>query len=172
MARTLIINYMKSTEENARINEIVAKLLQLPGVDQNPILTKEIKKEYSMARKKIKEIINCFNALPGVKIEMKIESNPEYLFELSIPTDTNFLTGKCEEKEAVIDVGLEISRISYFDATQGNNCENVSQVYEKWQSKYFTIGKYADYYCSSLRIHELFSAVQELIDQYLKGLEK
>ena len=165
---------MKNTEENACINEIVVKLLQLRRIDQNPILTKEIKKEYSMAGKKIKEIINCFNSLPGVKIEIiKERNNPEYLFELCVPTDNNFLTDRYEEKkEAVIDVGLGKSRVSYFDATQGNNCDNVSQVYEKWQSKYFIRGKYEDYYHTDLKIFELFSAVQELIDIYLNELKK
>jgi hypothetical protein len=154
-------------------NMVVADLLLIPKIDQYPRLTKKIKREFSKAGRKIKEIIKCFNSLPGVKIEIKAEnSNPEYLFELCIPTDNNFLTGKCEEKEAVIDVGLGKSRISYFDATQGNNCENVSQVYEKWQSKYFIRGKYEDYYSTDLKINELFSAVQELIDSYLNGLRK
>ncbi len=170
---------MKKSGLNSQfISEVVDALLQVPNLKEevNPLLTKRLKDKFLKAGERVKEILASFNSLPGVKAELYTENeDPNRLFELDIPTHSYFLTRKDNCEVAVLDVGLKKSVVDYYTSCQsGNrNDSDVSEIYKNWEEKYFKKQKFANYYMESeMTIPELYIAVQELIESYLKILDK
>lgn len=161
---------MEYTGNERYICRVVKDILLVPVADKNPSLTEELREKFSKAGDRIKEIMDSFNSLPGVRIEIKEEYNSDDVFELCIPFDNNFLFLKENIHEAVINVGFTKSVICYYDDVEGNNSRCESETFIDWQFEYFDLED--GYYTAHIKIDKLFYAVQDLINRYLTNLDK
>ncbi len=155
-------------------NLVIQNILEIPNLENevNPLLTAELREKMITAKKKLEEIINSFNVLPGVWAELYTnDASPDGLLEIDVPATHLFLTDMDAYKKnrksevATIIVGFHASEVVYSD--EGDTSNPRSQVYTEWLKKTFS-GYNKD---KKMTISEVFATVQDLLNSYMKVLD-